>query len=71
MQANNNDKSSPKSFGKSRFATLHGREWTHPLQTSPVTQPLIRYVHTAVPHSYYTLHCTFSCPTPEKIPPFC
>jgi len=26
---NNNNKSSPKSFGKSRIAFPHGREWTH------------------------------------------
>jgi len=45
-------KSSPKSFGKSCVTTRHGKEWTHPLhvpcplQTSPVTQPLLRYVHT-------------------------
>jgi len=44
-----------KSFGKSRVATPHGREWTRPLrvlavqcplQTSPVTQPPVRYIHT-------------------------
>jgi len=47
---------------------FHGREWTRllrvlavqcPLQTSPITQPPVRYIHTTVPHSSYTLglHC--------------
>jgi len=48
----------PKSFGKSHIATPHRCKWTHllhvlavqcPLQTSPVTQPLVRHIHTAVP----------------------
>ena len=54
------NKSSPKSFGNSRIVTLHGRKWTRPLrvlpvqcplQTSPITQPPVRHIHTAVPHS--------------------
>jgi len=32
------NKSSPKSFGKSRFATPHGREWTRPLRVLPSVQ---------------------------------
>ena len=59
----------PKSFGESRIATPYGREWTHPLcvllavhcplQMSAVTQPPVRYIHTAVPHSSYAsgIHC--------------
>jgi len=44
----------------------HGREWIHPLcvlavqcplYTSPITQPWVRYIHTTVQHSSYTLHC--------------
>jgi len=43
-----------KSFGKSHIATPHRREWTHPLrvqavqcplQTSPITQLPVRYIH--------------------------
>ena len=43
-----------------RVATLHGREWPRPLhvlavqcplQTSPVIQPSVRYIHTAVQFS--------------------
>jgi len=49
------NKPSPKSFWKSCITTPHGREWIcqlhvltmHcPLQTRPVTQMLIRYIHT-------------------------
>ena len=52
-----------------RVANPHCRECTRPLrvllaaqcplQTSLVTQPRVRYIHTAVPHSSYTLdlHC--------------
>jgi len=49
-----NNKSSPKSFGKSRIATPHGREWTRPLhvlavqcplQMSPITQLPVWYIH--------------------------
>jgi len=45
-----NNKSSSESFGNSRVATPHCREWTRqlrvldvqcPLQTSPITQPLV------------------------------
>jgi len=50
-----NNKSSRKSFGKSHVATPRGREWTRPLcvlavqcplQTSPITQPPVCYIHT-------------------------
>jgi len=39
-----------------------------PLQTSPVTQLRARYIHTAVPHASYKLHCAvrFSPPSPRK-----
>jgi len=33
---NNNNKSSPMSFGKSRVATPHGRKWTRPLRVLAV-----------------------------------
>jgi len=49
------NKSSPKSFGKSRVATSHSRKWTRmlwlllsvqfPPQTSPITQPPVHYIH--------------------------
>jgi len=38
------------------------------LQTNPITQPRVRYIHTAMPHASYTLHCA-SCPilpSPKK-----
>ena len=48
--------SPPQIIGKSRVATLHGKEWTRPLrvllsvqcplQTSPVTQLPLRYINT-------------------------
>jgi len=34
------NKSSPKSFGKSRVATPHGRKWTRPLRVPAVQCPL-------------------------------
>jgi len=46
---------SPMSFGKSHIATPHGRKWTRllhvlavqcPLQTSPITQSSVCYIHT-------------------------
>ena len=62
------NKSSPKSSGKSRVATIHGRKWTRPLrvlaeqyqqQTSPVTQPRVRHIHSTVPvpHSAQPTRC--------------
>jgi len=57
---------------------LSCKEWTHllrvllavecPLQTSPITQPPVRYIHTAVPHCSYMLglHCTAWFPPPPK-----
>jgi len=54
------NKSLPKSSGKSRVATPHGREWTRllhmllsaqcPLQTSPITQPRVRYIFILTKH---------------------
>ena len=38
-----------------------------PLQTSPITQPQVCYIHIAVPHSSYTLHCTVWLTTPQVI----
>jgi len=49
------NKSSTQSFAKSRVTIPHGRKWTRPLrvlsvqrplQTSPITQPPLRYIHT-------------------------
>jgi len=57
----------PNDFGKHCVATPRGREWSRllrvvalqgPLQTSPVTQLPVRYIHTAVPYVSYTLYCT-------------
>jgi len=57
----------PKSFGKSASPSITAEnalvrcmyilavQW--PLQTNPMTQPRVRYNHTAVPHAFYTLHC--------------
>jgi len=67
-----NNKSSPKSFGKSRVVTLHGRKWTRllrvlaaqsPLQTSPITQPRVRYIHNAVPVPHTALIPVKFCST--------
>ena len=50
-----------------RVAIPHWRECTRPLhvlaaqyppQTNPITQPRVRYIHTAIPRTSYTLHCT-------------
>jgi len=60
MQYDDHDinKSSPKSYWKSRVATPHSRKWTrplrvlvvqYPLQTNPITQPRARHIHNAVP----------------------
>jgi len=32
---------------------------TMPLQMSPIIQPRVCYIHTAVPHAAYTLHCLY------------
>jgi len=83
VTSNNNDKSFPKSFRKSYVTTPHGREWTWLLrvplsvqcllqQMNPITQPPVRYIHTAMPHASYTLHCAvrFSTRKPKKNLPF-
>jgi len=60
----------PMLFGKSRVATAHGRGWTCPLrvqccplQMSPITQPLVRYIRTTVAH-----RCTQFCTTTLQSP---
>ena len=62
--------SSPKSFGKSRVATSHGREQSRPLlllivqcplQTSSIAQPRVRYIHTTF-FLYVTLCCSSLLP---------
>jgi len=42
------------------------------LQMSPVTQSLVRYIHTTLPHSSYTLrlHCAVRFLSSKKICPF-
>jgi len=77
---NQKNKSFPKSFGKSCITTPHSREWAHPLhvllsvqcslQICPITQSRVCYSHTAVPHSYYTLHCAVQFSPPQKVCPF-
>jgi len=37
-------------------------------QTSPMTQLQVRYIHTAVTHASYTLHCTVQSPPTKKLP---
>jgi len=37
-----------------------------PLQTSPIIQPRVCYIHTAVPHASYKLHCTVHSPHPQE-----
>jgi len=58
-----------------RTATHRSREWICPLhvlavqcslQTSPINQPLVHYIHTTVPHSPYMLHGTIQF-FPSKI----
>jgi len=59
------NKSSLESFCRARCYP-DNREWTHPLhvllaaqyplQTNPVTQPRVRYIHTTLPDASYTLH---------------
>jgi len=53
------NKTAENNLRTGRVATPQGKEWTRllrglavqcQLQTSPVTQPLIRYIHTTVPH---------------------
>jgi len=60
----------PKVIWEKCVATSHGREWTSPLhvlaaqyslQTNPITQPRVCYIHTTMPHASYTLHYA-SCP---------
>ena len=65
----------PKVIWEERVATLHGRECTRPLpvllaaqcrlQTSPVTQPRVRYIHTAVLCVLY-VRLTLCCLIPPK-----
>ena len=69
--------SPPQSHLRKVHRQPHGRNCTRPLcvlamqcplQRSPITQPWVCYIHTAVPHSSYTLglHCVVWCLTPEK-----
>jgi len=57
----------PKVIWEKRITTPQGREWNrllcvllatqYPLQTNPITQPWVCYIHMAMPHVSYTLHC--------------
>jgi len=70
----------PNVIWEQQIATPHGRECIRLLhvlavqcllQTSPITQPRVCYIHTTVPHSSYTL-CLhmLSNPPQTKICPF-
>jgi len=37
-----------------------------PLQTTPITQPRVRYIHTVVPHVFYKLHCAVRLSSPHQ-----
>jgi len=62
-------------------ATVSCKEWTRPLrvlpaaqcplQTSPITQPRARYIHTALPHASCTLHCAVRLARPHKTKEIC
>jgi len=64
VQANDNKQVIPKVIWEERVATSHGRKWTrplhvlvaaqYPLQTNPITQQRVSYIHTAMPHASYT-----------------
>jgi len=65
-----NNKTAQSHLKTGHIATLRGREWTRLLhvllvhcllQTSPITQLMIHYIHTTVAHSPYV---TLFCPTP-------
>jgi len=59
-------------------ATPHDREWTRPLRVllaaqyllqinpNPITQPRVRYIHSAMSHASYTLHCAIRFPPQKK-----
>jgi len=77
---NNSNKSSPKVIWEERVTTRCDREWNrplrvlraaqYPLQTKPITQPRVRYIHTERPHASYTLHCVtaLSDHLPQTLP---
>jgi len=65
-----NKKSSPKSSGKSMLHPSWSRMDSPtacavqcPLQTSPIIQPWVCYIHTAELHASCKLDCTFWSPT--------
>jgi len=62
----------PQSVWEECVTAPHSRDWIcllhaqYQLQTNPVTQPLVHYIDTAMPHVSYTLHCA-SCPIPPPL----